>query len=532
MERKKSWIFWWLMPFVSYDMLYQNCVLGQDSCWTKCNISFPISRNQTECCMNFTDNVLNTGSLNETLRAIWTLQRVLEGTEVNGSMQLYVKTFVALLRKPNDTFRGLEIYANDTQVTPYVPLLNSKVSVQLPRELGAGPNNTIVFCMFKWPETKKRVFESPHEVYDQRLVGLSVQGKKISGLQERINITMEFTKCIKETQKPSCQFFNYSTYNFSEDGCVTHWTHGQTNITCSCNHLTYFGILIIPDPSITKKDQEILTHITVIGCSISLFTLVIAILLFITNRKLKQDVSMKVHINLVIALILLNLHFLPNQAVAAGSSSGLCLYMALLLHYSLLATFSWMALEGFHLYLLLVKVFNIYVKKYLLKLSMVGWGVPAMIVSVVVIIDRQFYGLTPLDTSNSCNTEICYITNYYVKMWTTAGLLSLVCLFNVIMFGVTVRQVLILHHTREFGQNNLDKVKKDISTLAGVMTLLGITWGLVFFSFGPLITSVLYLFCILNSLQGFFIFLWFVMSLRKAKTSATKMSSETRSTNS
>ncbi|XP_014185164.2 adhesion G-protein coupled receptor G2-like isoform X2 [Haplochromis burtoni] len=530
MERKKSWIFWWLMPFMSYYMLYQNCLSEQYCCQTASNISATISRNQAECCMNYTDSVLNGGNLNDTLRAIWTLEKVLERTEVNGSMQLYVKTFVALLHKPSGPFGGLEIYANDTKVTPDVPLLNSKVIVQLPRELGAGPNNTFVFCMFKWPETNKSVFESPHEVYDQRLVGLSVQGKKISGLQERINITMEFTKKIDETQKPSCQFFNYSTYTFREDGCVTHWTHRQNNITCSCNHLTYFGILIIPDPSITKKDQEILTHITVIGCSISLFTLVIAILLFITNRKLRQDVSMKVHINLVIALMLLNLHFLPSQAGAAGSSSGLCLYMALLLHYSLLATFSWMALEGFHLYLLLVKVFNIYVKKYLLKLGVVGWGVPAMIVSVVVIIDRTFYGLTPVDASNSSSTAICYITNDKVK-WTTVGLFSLVFLFNVIMFGVTVRQVFILHHTRGFGQNNLDKFKKDICSLAGVMTLLGITWGLVLFSFGPLTTPALYLFCILNSLQGFFIFLWFVMSLRKVKTSATKMSSETRSTN-
>ncbi|KAL3992604.1 adhesion G-protein coupled receptor G5-like [Oreochromis aureus] len=109
---------------------------------------------------------------------------------------------------------------------------------------------------------------------------------------------------------------------------------------------------------------------------------------------------MRVHINLVIALILLNLHFLPSQAVAAVSSSGLCLYMALALHYSLLATFIWMALEGFHLYLLLVKVFNIYIKRYLLKLSVVGWGVPAVIVSVVVIIDRGIYGHVPLDNSN------------------------------------------------------------------------------------------------------------------------------------
>lgn len=38
-----------------------------------------------------------------------------------------------------------------------------------------------------------------HEVYDQRLVGLSVQGKKISGLQERFNITMNFTTTINVT---------------------------------------------------------------------------------------------------------------------------------------------------------------------------------------------------------------------------------------------------------------------------------------------------------------------------------------------
>lgn len=83
---------------------------------------------------------------------------------------------------------------------------------------------------------------------------------------------------------------------------------------------------------------------------------------------------MKVHINLVVALMLLNLHFLLSSTVPAQSSRGLCFYMALLLHYSLLATFSWMALEGFHLYLLIVKVFNIYVQRYLLKLSIVGWG--------------------------------------------------------------------------------------------------------------------------------------------------------------
>lgn len=94
----------------------------------------------------------------------------------------------------------------------------------------------------------------------------------------------------------------------------------------------------------------------------------------LSNRKVRTDVSLKVHINLTIALILLNVYFLLGYIVEAPSSTGLCLYMALSLHYSLLATFAWMALEGFHLYLLLVKVFNIYIRRYMLKLSLVGWG--------------------------------------------------------------------------------------------------------------------------------------------------------------
>ena len=84
--------------------------------------------------------------------------------------------------------------------------------------------------------------------------------------------------------------------------------------------------------------------------------------------------SLKLHINLAVALILLNLHFLLMEQVSSMVSSGACIYVGLLLHYSLLATFSWMAIEGFHLYLLLVRIFNIYISRYLLKLCLVGWG--------------------------------------------------------------------------------------------------------------------------------------------------------------
>ncbi|KAF3686946.1 hypothetical protein EXN66_Car002618 [Channa argus] len=48
-------------------------------------------------------------------------------------------------------------------------------------------------------------------LYESRLVGVSVGGKNVSGLQERVNITMNLTTVINNTQEPRCVFLNFST---------------------------------------------------------------------------------------------------------------------------------------------------------------------------------------------------------------------------------------------------------------------------------------------------------------------------------
>ncbi|XP_068455488.1 adhesion G-protein coupled receptor G1-like [Clinocottus analis] len=410
-------------------------------------------------------------------------------------------------------------------------VVNSTVSVQVPSELDA--NDTIVFCMMTWPEAKNLTASAADVLHDNRLIGLSVRGQRVSALQEPVNITV--TLPADETLIPRCVFLNFSTKSFSSAGCETQWNRSQSVLTCSCSHLTYFGVLLVsPSSSVSATDLQILSTITLIGCSLSLVALLVTVLLFITNRKLREDVSSKVHINLAIALILLNLHFLSSQWVASLSSSGLCLYVGLLLHWSLLASFSWTGLEGFHLYLLLVRVYNIYIRRYLLKLSVVGWGLPVLMVVVVVAVDRDAYGLVPLDSSAPNSTQICYIVEPTVKMASTLGVFVLVFLFNGAMLLVTVRRIVGLRLSEEqFGQRDQNRAKRDACTLLGVSTLLGVTWGLIFFSFGSLTTAGLYLFCILNPLQGFFLFLWFVMSWKKSRNPTTNTSSATtHSTNS
>nr|XP_029138191.1 adhesion G-protein coupled receptor G1-like [Labrus bergylta] len=118
-------------------------------------------------------------------------------------------------------------------------------------------------------------------------------------------------------------------------------------------------------------------------------------------------------------------------------------------------------------------------------------------------------------------------------MVTTVGVFSLVFLYNLIMLGVTIRRVVSLRRRKQSGHIDHETAKSDICTLLGVTALLGVPWGLVFFSFGHLTVPGLYVFCILNSLQGVFVFVWFLMSLRKIGNSAAKTSSiKTQSFNS
>ncbi|XP_032416336.1 adhesion G-protein coupled receptor G2-like [Xiphophorus hellerii] len=517
MQRRTFWLVL-LVGFYTMDSETQvNC--NHTDCWGYCANFTHRSVAKTECCMRrYSQGITNWNIF----KATQTLESILEETEVNQITNISVPYLVALLQKPPNDSRSIEIYANSTQATSDVDVSNRAVRVQLPAELHAGLNSNIVFCMIQMPDNIS--LPGLPNLSDNRLVGVSV-GRTVAGLKPRVNITMSIASSINESLKPQCVFLNMTSGDVSTRGCEV-VEYNQTYVTCSCDHLTYFGVLLV-SADLSQKDAEILFYITYIGCGISLFALVVTVVLFITKRKLRADDSKKIHISLAVALILLNVHFLSSQAAAASSSTELCLYVALLLHYSLLASFTWMALEGFHLYLLLVKVFNVYVRRYLLKLSVVGWGLPAVIVSVVAIINKDIYGRTSVDSSN--RTEICYITDDNVKMVTTVGVFVLVFIFNVIMLGVVIKWFMGVYIRKQRSQSERNATKNKICTLLVLMVLLGLTWGLIFFSLGQVNTPVLYIFCIVNCLQGFFIFFYFVLTLKNTKDSATMPSTDIQS---
>ncbi|XP_009979367.1 PREDICTED: LOW QUALITY PROTEIN: probable G-protein coupled receptor 114, partial [Tauraco erythrolophus] len=203
---------------------------------------------------------------------------------------------------------------------------------------------------------------------------------------------------------------------------------------------------------------------------------------------------------------------------------GLCQATAALLHTGLLCPLAWMAAEAFHLLLLLVKVYNVYIQHYLLKLCLFAWGewapawpcpppargtaararphtacpraagLPMLVVVAVFIFKRDTYGYHPVSTSEGYgNTTMCWLTSSPAH-YTTLCYAGLILLFNTLVLG---RVMMALRRIRR----QKGQAKKDWVTVLGLTCLLGTTWGLAFFSFGIFLIPQLYLFTILNSLQ-------------------------------
>ena len=92
------------------------------------------------------------------------------------------------------------------------------------------------------------------------------------------------------------------------------------------------------------------------------------------HRKSKACNATVILIHLVVAMLLLNFTFLINNYVAGMKSSVGCKIMGALMHYSMLATFTWFAVQAFHLCFQMYMGGKDVIRHYILKVSIISWG--------------------------------------------------------------------------------------------------------------------------------------------------------------
>uniref|UniRef100_H0WKC8 Adhesion G protein-coupled receptor E3 n=1 Tax=Otolemur garnettii TaxID=30611 RepID=H0WKC8_OTOGA len=350
--------------------------------------------------------------------------------------------------------------------------------------------NIINASFFEEMDEKDRIY------LNSQVVSAAVGPKRNVSLSNFVTLSFQHVKMNPRNKKSFCVYWKSTEQgsHWSRDGCfMIHMNKSHT--ICNSSHLSSFAVLMA---FTYQEDDSVLTTITYVGLSLSLLCLLLAALTFLLCKPI-QNTSTSLHLQLSICLFLAHLLFLT--AIDQTESKVLCAIIAGALHYLYLASFTWMLLEGLHLFLTArnLTVVNYSNMNRLMKWLMfpVGYGIPAVIVAVSVASRPHLYG-TP---------DRCWLHLDQGFIWGFLGPVCAIFCVNLVFF-LSVLWIL---------KRKLSSLNSEVSTIQNTRMLtlkataqlfiLGCTWCLGIFQVGPAAQVMAYFFTIINSLQGFFIFL-------------------------
>ncbi|XP_069510322.1 adhesion G-protein coupled receptor G1 [Ambystoma mexicanum] len=512
------------------------------------DVSFEHNKNQTNCTFHYEMNTLRLCDLKvvqeevktigkliqkdappvDTRRAQASLRRVeaaLTAVDFNGQNQTFGNGLVcaSIIKLNASNYRGL-VVDSKSLMGQSASREKGSFAVSLPPSLlqnaSEGDQKRLLIVSFDSSALFKP--QNTSEILNDQVVGISVENTHVENLQEPVNLTFHHHHSQK-CRVPLCVFWDSHSESetgvWNSSGCQTVTSRKQTE--CHCDHLTYFAVLMqISTTEIDRHHQRSLTIITYAGCALSAvasFFTVACYLYSHRHRNKAKDRTIPIHMNLLGAIFLLNLSFMLSWPLSSICVEPACQAGALFLHASLLWCFAWMAIEGYNLYKKVVEVFKD--SSNMLRLYCLGWGVPPTVVLITFSIDQQIYGTYTIKltdaTEGVSSATMCWITNPTVHYVVNLGSFSVIFLLNTLMLVAMVREILKLKAKK------MQQKLQYAWTLIGLSCTLGFTWGLAFFSFGAVSLQVMYVFTIVNSLQGCFIFLWYWMMRRQAQRSET-----------
>ncbi|XP_016416219.1 LOW QUALITY PROTEIN: adhesion G protein-coupled receptor E2-like [Sinocyclocheilus rhinocerous] len=287
----------------------------------------------------------------------------------------------------------------------------------------------------------------------------------------------------------SCVYWDEAEGAWSGRGCEGAESN-STHTVCSCSHLSSFAVLMALYP---VQDSFELVLITRVGLVLSLVCLFLCILTFKFCRSI-QGTRTSIHLHLSICLFIADLVFLCG--ISSTHNQVACAFVAGLLHFFFLSAFCWMLLEGVQLYRMVVLVFHTTLKH--LYMFAVGYGVPLVIVAVSAIAFPKGYG-----TDRHCWLSL---DRYFI--WSFFAPVCIIVVLNSFVFIITVWKLAEKFSSLNPDLSKLRNIRGFTVTAVAQMCVLGGMWVFGCFLFQEKGTQVaLYLFTILNSLQGALIFI-------------------------
>lgn len=312
-----------------------------------------------------------------------------------------------------------------------------------------------------------------------------------------------------EWMQEGCEFLGVSKYD-------------ENLALCGCSHLTHFAYLIMgtyihdigsdSDVIITKFNphNNALNAITLLGSSLSILGIIGIFITAFCFRVWREKASTKVLLQLSVAIALQMFLFIffstekHTYTIDTPNEKRACILLGSSLHYSVLVTFAWMLITAFLQFKRYVIVLgNLKPERFFLKSFIVGWGLPLIPILVVLTIDPLLY----IPKSYG----ICYPQGlaFYLSVLLPV---AIIVVANLVIF------IAVLYSIMKGGSPKVASMRKNEQSMLVAQLrvsiflffLLGLTW-----IFGLLASSekiiFSYLFCIFATIQGFVLFLYFIV---------------------
>ncbi|XP_066997741.2 uncharacterized protein [Anabrus simplex] len=374
---------------------------------------------------------------------------------------------------------------------------------------------------------------------DVTVVGSRIVSVTIAGVSQNLPLPIPiiFRPLLKSKYK-SCAFwdfsFNSSTTSsslggWSDEGCVyagnysygdapSDDTDSQVDV-CVCTHLTHFAELVVgrygyalmsqgalsQDILWAEQHDRALDVITYLGCSLSLFGIGGIIVTAILFRTWRQKPGSKVLLQLSLAVAGQMILLMMSGAVKGGDDTeGVdpsCVLLGACLQYITLAAFSWMFVTALFQFLRYVRVLGpTRPPRFFMKSMLFGWGAPLLPVVLTVSISPESYQLS----------TICYPSGIALYLGVLLPILF-VLLPNLAVFVLVINNIVRGPDGKVRPPTDKKLLISQLRLCVLLFFLLGLSWlfGLLAASRSAIIFA--YLFCLAATLQGFVMFIFFVV---------------------
>lgn len=392
--------------------------------------------------------------------------------------------------------------------------------------------------------------------FSQKIISSKVNASEQE--QNNVSVKMVFNPTYDKREfqlySYACVYWNILKKDWDTAGCQKS-VNTSGFLGCQCNHTTNFAVLMS-----FKKDYKYPKSLDVlsnIGCALSIAGLAITILFQILTRKIRKTSVTWVLVSLCISMLIFNLLFVfgienSNKNLKTSDSNSdanpnenkipetdtietpnpSCTAIAALLHYFLLGTFTWNGLSATQLYFLLIRTMKPLPRHFIVVISLVGWGVPAIIVGVTIGIIYALSGNKSYWELDYRQEEICWLAvpknNDFARsplLWSFIMPVTIILITNIAIFVIITVKVLWKNNQNLTSTKKVSSLKKVLSTLS-IAVVFGVTW---IFAYAMLINNddirivFSYIFCLFNTTQGLQIFILYTVRTKVFQNEASKI---------